>query len=63
MIHARFKALIKQYIESNTGYYAKNGSNFSHRDSLKTMAKKNSVNNASKPINIIKVKNTKNDTE
>ena len=41
----------------------KNGSNVSHRASLKTMAKNNSVNNASKSININKVKNTKNDTD
>ena len=55
VLYARFKALIKQYTESNTGHYAKNGSNVSHRTSFKTMVKKNSVNNTSKSINIIRV--------
>ena len=63
VLHARFKALFKQYIESNTGHYAKNGSNVSHRASLKTMDKKNRVSSASKTINIIKKKNSINDTE
>ena len=45
---ARFKALIKQFTESMTGHYSKNGSNISNRISLKKMAKNNSVYNASK---------------
>ena len=48
VLHARFKTLIKQYTESDTGLYAKNEFNVTHRASLKTMAKRNSVNNASK---------------
>ena len=35
VLHARFKALIKQYTESNTDHYAKNGYNVFHRVSLK----------------------------
>ena len=63
VLHSRFKALLKQYIESNTGHYAKNRSTVFYRASLKTMAKKNNVSNASKTINIIKKKNSINDTE
>ena len=58
VLHARFKALIKQFTDSNTGQYAKKSTNVSHIASLKIMAKKSSVNNASKIINIIKMKNT-----
>ena len=46
-----------------TDQYTKKGYNVSHRASLKTMAKKSSVNNALKTINIIKLKITKNDTD
>ena len=62
-LHARFKALIKQFTDSNTGQYAKKSTNVSHIASLKIMAKKSSVNNASKIINIIKMKNTKKETD
>ena len=63
VLHARFKALIKQFTDSNTGQYAKKSTNVSHIASLKIMAKKSSVNNASKIINIIKMKNTKKETD
>ena len=58
-LRARFKALIKQLTNSNTGQYTKKSTHVTHRASLKIMAKKNSVNITSKTINIIKIKNTK----
>ena len=37
VLHSRFKALLKHYIESNTGHYAKNESNVSHMQKMNIM--------------------------